>query len=257
MGYGQDNDTAMIRELGVVEVKKSLYVHAFEKTDDTCLFTLRKFNKKGQFVYEKTDMTCMGWPTFEEMMFEYASERVSAIAVNRDGKKFNKAYYTYADSTSNAAEVKTVFYQSNDSLLVKNKYFVGEKDRLDSTFTISVLQDGSVKNTKSIGRYNSQGDIVRLYVLEQDNTPVEMIEYEMSATKQLLSVAYTVYGDKPNFTQVFYTYNQNGRIASSYNTINQKQEFLYSDNGLISNILTYNPEGKLEAEYIFSYKYHK
>ncbi|MEY2924984.1 MAG: hypothetical protein RLZZ337_1532, partial [Bacteroidota bacterium] len=52
-------------------------------------------------------------------------------------------------------------------------------------------------------------------------------------------------------------YDQKGRVSCSYNTINQKSEYFYLDNGLISNILNYNPKGELEAEYIFSYTYYK
>jgi len=84
-----------------------------------------------------------------------------------------------------------------------------------------------------------------------------MVSNEIDDNGLVLSVAYTTYGEKPKFTQMYYTYDQKGRISSSYNTTNQKQEFFYLENGLLSNILNYNPKGELEAEYIFEYTYRE
>ena len=90
----QDNDTSLIRTLKVAEVHKKLYVHAFESKKDSCLYTHRKFNKGGKLTYEKTDMTCMGWPSYEEMFFSYNGDLVNKININRDNSRQN-SYKTY------------------------------------------------------------------------------------------------------------------------------------------------------------------
>jgi len=253
----QDNDTTLIRNLKVAEVKKKLFVHAFENNKDSCLYTHRKFNDMGKLTYEKTDMTCMGWPSYEEMFFSYSGELVTKINLNRDGIPFNTIQYTYPKKSKHAELIKTNFHQTNDSTIERNTYFADKKDRLDSTITYTVLQDGSKQQRKTIARYNKQGDLVQLFVLNELDLPTEMVNYDVDENGLVNSMAFTTYGEKPDFTQVFYAYDQKGRVSSSYNSINQKTEYYYLPNGLIGNILNYNPKGALEAEYIFSYTYYK
>ncbi len=253
----QDNDTSLIRTLKVAEVHKKLYVHAFESKKDSCLYTHRKFNKEGKLTYEKTDMTCMGWPSYEEMFFSYNGDLVNKIDINRDGMPFNSINYDYAKKSIHADVIKTVYHQTNDSTLERNVYFMDRKDRLDSTVTITTLQDGSIQEKKTIARYNKKGDLVQLFVVNESDLPTEMVNYDVDENGLVNSMAFTTYGEKPDFTQVFYAYDQNGRVSSSYNTINQKTEYYYLANGLIGNILNYNPKGVLEAEYIFSYTHFK
>ena len=253
----QDNDTTLLRTLKVAEVQKKLFVHAFVNNKDSCLYTHRKFNEKGQLVYEKTDMECMGWNSFEEMFLNYNRDKVNKININRDGLPFNTSYYTYTKEAKDASSIKTLFHQTNDSMLVYNTYFLSKKDKLDSTVTTTINQDGSSDLRKTIARYDKKGNLVQLFVLSESETPTEMVTYEVDDEGVVNSVAFTTYGEKPDFTQVFYSYDQDGRVASSYNTINQKTEYYYADNGLINNILNYNPKGELEAEYIFEYTYYK
>lgn len=253
----QDNDTALLRSLNVAEVQKKLFVHAFVNNKDSCLYTHRKFNKKGQLVYEKTDMECMGWNSYEEMFLNYDGTKVNKIDIHRDGLPFNTSFYAYTKDAKGASTIKTLFHQTNDSMLVTNTYFLSKKDKLDSTFTKTINQDGGEELKKTIARYDKKGNLVQLFVVNEYEIPTEMVAYEVDEEGVVNSVAFTTYGQKPDFTQVFYRYDQNGRVASSYNTINQKSEYFYLDNGLINNILNYNPKGELEAEYIFDYTYYK
>lgn len=253
----QDNDTSLLRTLKVSEVKKKLFVHAFINNKDSCLYTHRKFNEAGKLVYEKTDMECMGWNSYEEMFFEYDNDNVSKININRDGLPFNTSLYSFHTKGKSPDEIKVLFHQTNDSMLISNTYFITKKDKLDSTFTTTINQDGSTELKKTIARYDKKGNLVQLFVVNDSEIPLEMVNYEVDEDGVVNSVAFTTYGEKPDFTQVFYSYDQKGRVSSSYNTINQKSEYFYLDNGLISNILNYNPKGELEAEYIFSYTYYK
>jgi hypothetical protein len=253
--FGQDNDSSLLRKHHVSEVKKKLYVHAFASKKDSCVMNFRKFSESGKILYEKTDMMCMGWPSYEEVFFEYKDSKISKVEIHRDGKQFNKATYEYDEIGTSPTVVKTFFYQTNDSSLLRNQFFYNDSNKLDSTIANTIKQDGTVEQSITIARYNDQGEVVQLFTLNEEGRPTEMVTYEIGDNGLALSVAFTTYGEKPIFTQVFYTYNQDGRVSSSYNTVNQKQEYFYLDNGLINNILNYNPKGELEAEYIFEYTY--
>ncbi|MBT8327216.1 MAG: hypothetical protein KJP21_05800 [Bacteroidia bacterium] len=251
----QDNDSSLIRKNGVIEVQKKLLVHAFQN-NDSCLMNHRKYNAAGALLYEKTDMSCFGWPNTEEMFLTYKGDNPNIIEVKRDGKPFSIANYVWSqDLIGKPIQVSTHFLQTNDSSLVRNEYFKNDSGWLDSTYIVTKNQDGSVSETATVARYNLKGELVQLFNIGEDGIVLEMASYEMNDDGAVLSSAYTTYGEKPNFTQVFFEHNQKGQMVKSYNTANQKQEFFYLENGLIQNIYSYNPNGDLEMEYIFEYTY--
>ena len=68
---------------------------------------------------------------------------------------------------------------------------------------------------------------------------------------------FTVYGQNPSFKQIYYEYDQNGRVLSTVDSQNRKQLFFYKQNGLLNNVFTYNGNGALEVEFLFNYTYHE
>ena len=67
----------------------------------------------------------------------------------------------------------------------------------------------------------------------------------------------TIYGEKPNFKQIYYEYDQKDRVLSTIDSQNRKQLFFYNENGLLNNVYTYNGNGDLEVEFLFKYTYHE
>ena len=252
--YAQDNDSSLIRKNGVIEVKKRIVIHAFQN-DDSCLLNYQKYNEQGALIYEKTNMSCLGWPNTEEVFLAYEGGNLSVMEVKRNDQIFSKARYLWDEELNKPSEVRTQFLQTNDSSLVQNKYFLNDSGWLDSTYIVTQNQDGSIAESATVARYNSKGELVQLFYIDSEGLVSEMASYEMSDEGIVLSSAFTTYGEKPNFTQVFYEYNQNNQMVKSYNTVNQKQELFYLENGLIQNIYSYNPNGELEMEYIFEYSY--
>lgn len=255
LGWSQDNDTALLRKHRVKEVRKNFFVHAFLKDTDTCLISLRKFDERGRIISDLTNLKCMGWDIKEEARMKYQNNLLQSLVIIRNDEPFNTSFYTYQEGRKEPTRIKVLFHQTNDSTLTENKYFFGKYAKPDSTLVTQTEQDGSVIHTKVIARYNEEGEVVQLSTLDSAGNPLEMITYEMGGQGKILSVAHTTYGDKPKFTQTFFDYDQNGRVVSTKNTVNQKQEYFYLPNGLISNIFSYNPEGKLETEYMFDYTY--
>ena len=249
----QDNKEEDLKQLRVAEENKYTYIHLFE-TQDTCLYSRRIFDTLGRVVYQYTNMKCLGWPNYEEVYFEYEGKKLTSMRIDKDGLRFAESTYSYEDTMLKPAVVKTHFFQTHDSTVVENTYY-GSDDKVDSTDITTRNQDGSVVYTKTIARYNAKGEAIQMYIVGEDRIPTEMASYEMSDEGLLLSAAFTTYGERSDFTQMFYTYDTKGRLVSSYNTANQKQEFFYLKNGLLKNILNYNPNAELESEYIFEYKY--
>lgn len=254
----QENDTATLRKNKVYEVQQYQYVHAFETQDDSCVMRIKKVDSLGRMVYEKNDYRCSGVDSYQENYLTYEDEKLIRVDNLREGEAFMVTDYRYPRKGERPERVHTFFYQTHDSMTVLNTYFTHKrKDRLDSTYTVRKMQDGSTQRIRSYARYNKDGGLVQLYTVNEKGEPLEMITNEIGDDGQIASVAFTTYGEYENFMQTFYTYNAKGQVASTYNTVNQKQVFKYSNNGLITNILMYNPKGKLEIEYIYKYKIRK
>lgn len=253
--WAQNNDEQLLIDNKVKEVRKMQKVHAFKNSDNLCAVEIKKLDEQGRVIYHMNDMRCMGWTGYEETFITYQKDRIATTLVKRDGEKFASSSYSYGKHKEPTA-VSTFFYQTNDSMLVETKYFRTKK-RVDSSYITTTLQDGSVMKTKSIARFNKDGDLVQVYAVDSSGTPTEMMSNEIDAKGILKSVAYTTYGERESFVQTFYECNEDGQIDNTVNTVNQKQKYFYLENGLIKNILAYNPKGELEIEYIFEYTYHE
>ena len=118
---------------------------------------------------------------------------------------------------------------------------------------MTINYDGNKVRTKNVVRYDVNGNLSQLYVIDEMGKPIQMMFYEFDKESKMKSAGFTTYGEKPTFSQTYFSYNQFGQLANTINTVNQKQEYFYHDNGLISNVLSYNPKGVLEIEFIFEY----
>lgn len=252
---GQNNDELLLSKNKVKEVKKVQKIHAFELEAKLCEIESKMLNEDGQIVYSKMDLNCIGWTSKEERFLTYKKGKVLTSKIKRDGEDFEISTFRYGKGKE-PVEIRTFFYQTNDSMLVSNKYF-RKKGKIDSTYITTVLQDGSIYKTKSIARYNGDNKLVQLYSVNESGEATEMLSNEIDENGVLKSVAFTTYGERESFTQTFFEYNRDGAIDNTINTVNQRQEYFYLDNGLIKNVLSYNPKGELEIEYIFEYSYYE
>jgi hypothetical protein len=256
MVLAQENDLAVLEKNNVAVVKKMQFVHAFVNNKDTCLYDLKKYDKRTRLIYGKVNMRCLGMTTFEETLLSYDKIGLKHIISRRDNLDFSKSSYIYDSTGKDPEKIMVFFFQTNDSMSINTTYYKNDTGRLDSSETLVTMQDGSQHYTQNMARYNEQGGLVQLFTVDAKGVPLEMASYELDKDKTLLSAAFTTYGEKPYFVQTYYQYNQKGQIANTMNTVNQKQEYFYSENGLLNNILSYNPKGVLEIEYIFRYEFH-
>ncbi len=256
LSYAQDNDSATLRKNVVAEVMKMQFVHAFAGETDSCLMDHIKVDNRGRVTYHKVDMMCMGYESQEETFFFYKGDKLVSLSSIRDNENFLTSDYEYSDGKEPTA-IRSFLFQTNDSMIVLNQYFRNRKHRMDSSYSSVSQPDGTVIKSRSYARYNKKKELVQLYTLNSDGTPREMVSNEVDDDGKVKSIAFTSYGDNPSFSQTFYEYNQDGKIANTLNTVNQKQEYFYNENGLLSNVLSYNPKGALEIEYIYKYKYYK
>lgn len=252
-GFGQDNDTASLREAGVIRVEKYLFVHAFIDNHDTCLYYQQQFDKKYRSIYERVNMGCYGYNDIDEFTYSYNGAALNKMIHDKEDGPWTITSYK-VDSLNQPIEMHTFYFRSNDSSTTFTEYYKGQHAQPDSSVSVFINQEGDTLISKTIARFNEKSLPVELFSLDQNRNVLQHISYEYRDTL-LISAATTMYGEQAGFMQVFYEYDQFGRLVFSYNTVNQRQEYYYLKNGLIKSILNYNPKGELESEII--YKYYK
>ncbi|MFY0644813.1 MAG: hypothetical protein JXR19_10140 [Bacteroidia bacterium] len=250
----QDNDTSLLRKLGVNQVEKYMFVHAFDDNDDTCLYQTLKYDEETRLSYSLADMRCFGYPNFVEYTYVYSGDKLLTTTFE-DENGLNSFNYISFNDKGDPIEVRTMHMRTNDSSISTHTYFYGDMPQPDSSIMVSIDQMGDTTITKTIPRFNEYGMPVEIITLDHERKIQSEVSYGYRDSTVLLTVSHTTYGDKPFFSQSFYEYDQFDRVVISYNQINQRTEFFYLENGLVSNIFNYNPKGELESEFIFNYSY--
>ena len=254
LSHAQDNDTALLRSLGVEEVKKGIFIHAFEGKTDTCTFFHRKLDTLARPVWERSDLGCYGFEEVNISEYEYSGIYLSTMHTEQNGDPLSSTYYTYA-GPGMPASIKVLFHRTNDSSLAVYNYLGDRPEKPDSNTTMLIDQNGDTSYTKTIARFDDSGRVVEIITIDDERVPVQEVGYEFGDHDKPLSMATSVYGDQPMFIQTYYVYDIEGRLVKSYNSRNQTQLYYYYDNGLLSNIFNYNANGELESEFIFKYTY--
>lgn len=252
----QQNDTALIRINKVATVHKYQFVHAFEGNEDTCLLEHKKFNNLSAITFHRTDMRCNGWNNSEERFFSYVNGQLGALEIRRDNLPYAKSYFKY-DDANDPIQIVTHYSEMNDTLVSSNEFFRNSKNKLDSTIARRENNSGKQTLIKNVYRYDRKKNLVQEYTTDETGAPLSMVSYERMTDGKMKSRAITVYGQNPSFKQIYYEYDQNGRVLSTVDSQNRKQLFFYKRNGLLNNVYTYNGNGALEVEFLFNYTYHE
>jgi hypothetical protein len=250
----QDNDSSTLRKLGVASIEKHVYVHAFAGRTDTCLYFYQELDTMTRPSFERVNMQCYGYTQIDEYSYTYEGRELSEMKVSRDGEPLSKTEYDF-EAPGRPRYIKTFFYQSNDSTESFYAYFIAEKEQPDSNTMMVIDQNGDTSWSKTIARFDKLGRVVEVVSIDNKRVPLQEVSYELNDSGKAISVATSMYGERPLFVQDYYQYDENGRLVKSYNSRNQTQIYYYYDNGLISNVMNYNAKGELESELIFKYSY--
>ena len=252
----QQNDTSLIRKNKVATVHKYQFVHAFEGNKDTCLLEFKKFNRLSAITFHRTDMKCMGWSNSEEKFYTYENGLLGSLEIRRDNSPYARSVFKYNDA-KDPIQITTHYAEMNDTLLSCNEFYRNSKNKLDSTIARRVNNSGKKSLIKSSYRYDKKKNLVQEYITDESGAPLSMVIYDRLPDGKIKNRDITVYGEKPNFKQIYYEYDQKDRVLSTIDSQNRKQLFFYNENGLLNNVYNYNGNGDLEVEFLFKYTYHE
>ncbi|MBR9859160.1 hypothetical protein GYB22_00115 [bacterium] len=250
----QDNDTAKLAKLNVSQVEKYIYIHAFEGRNDTCLYFHQELDSQTRPTYERINMGCYGYSSLEEYTYKYSDTALEQLSLVKNNEPFTRTSYEFYQPELPSV-VNTYYYETADSTQTLFEYYFGEYRQPDSSEMTVIDQFRDTVKSKTIARFDDSGRVVEIISMDADRITQQEVSYELNENGDPLSVATSVYGERPMFVQNYYEYNKKGQLVKSYNSRNQSQYYFYLENGLIKNIMNYNTNGDLESEVIYKYKY--
>jgi len=254
----QENDTSQLRINKVSEVVKLQYVHAFTGSDDSCVLEIKRYSAMNQLTYRKADMACMGYQQNSEVYLTYEKNRLSKVTNVQNGENRTVSTYSYDKKKSTSPQnLSTFFYETQQTSQTSFTYFRKKKGLLDSTYSLTTTPNGDKELSISMSEYNSDKVIVKTSFLNESRIPVRILEYEYDQNGYLIRFSNALYGERATINEVYYTNDKDGKIVGTLNSASQVQKYFYHENGLLKNVLAYNPKGELEIEYIYKYKYRK
>jgi hypothetical protein len=256
MALGQVHDTTLYRQNNVKAVNTWVHMLGFEKSNDTCLSTVKKLNTFGSPTYVKMDYHCQGWDVVNELKYTYDSHNfMSGLTTLQNDQVISELKVT-VDTFGRILTEKNAFYEPYTEVEVRNMYF-GDGALADSMYVAEVSgEDTSYFLTKYT--YLNNKLLKSNTINTVTNKPVNMLtnRYDSKGRMTRSEFIYFLGYDNDDITR--FEYNVKGQISKTKSELTDLvAEFYYDENGLPKKTFYYNKFGSLEREVWYKYAYYE
>jgi len=256
IAVGQVHDTTLYRQNKVKSVSTWVHMIAFEKSNDTCLSSVKELNKFGSPTYVKMDYHCQGWDVVNELKYTYdANGHMQGLTTIQNDQVISKLNVT-VDSFGRILTEKNTFYEPYTEIEVRNLYF-GDGPNADSMYAAEV---SGTDTTYFMTKYTyADGKLLKSNTTNATtNKPVNMLtnRYDKKGRLVRSEFIYFLGYDNDNITK--YEYNEKDQIIKTKSELTDLvAEFYYTDTGLPTKTFYYNKFGALEREVWYKYTYYE
>ena len=254
IGFTQTSDSALYRTNNVKSVETWVRMVGFEKSNDTCLSSVKDVNKKGQPTYIKMDYHCQGWDIVNEIKYEYNDKGHLTRILTEQNEQIISNLNMTTDEFGRTIREENTFFEPSATVIVQNKYF-GPVDKPDSMFTVEI-NNGDTLYLRTDYTY-VDGRLKKSQTMNTvENKAVNMVSnrYDEKGRMVRSEFIYFLGYDSDNITR--FEYNDKDQIVKTKDELNNlAAEFYYDETGLPVKAFYYNKFGALERETWFRYKY--
>jgi len=255
--FAQQNDTMLLRKLKVTEIEKFQRVHALLGTNDTCLMEYKKLNKYGLDTFLFTDFGCSGYKQKNVVRSQYNERKVIRQFFEQNGKKYGEVTYKYNGKTDVLSSKTAIEATSGKETVTTYTYYKKKRAKLVDSTRITVKNEETTNIFLTRNTYDKKKRLVSSTTEDGTGQKIQETVNIRGADGKIESTANATFMEKPTFVQTFYKYDQEGRVVETNDTHNRQNIFLYTTDGLLSNIMGYNAKGELEVEFIYKYTFGK
>ena len=253
----QQNDTALLRSLKVSQVKKYQRIHAFVGNIDTCLMEYRKLNSYGLDVFFLRDLGCSGYKQRDIVRARYVGRNMVSQTLERNNEMLVSYAFAYDKKQKELVRKTEVILANADSVVTEYTYYKKRRAKtVDSTRMTLTNKEGS-KTYVSKNRYDKKRRLLSVITVDGNGKTLAETSTVWGTDGNIKSSINSSFGEKITFVQTFFKYDQKGRVVETNDTHSRQNIYLYTDTGLLSNVLGYNAKGELEIEFMYEYTYTK
>jgi len=251
-------DTALFKHYKVkkmwVYVKLPIFVN--RTLNDSCLAEIYHLDTLSRITYQKNAMGCYGWGNSTEDFNTYDSLNRIIYSKNITEEVETNVKYFY-NSKNDVVKIIQKRPDRTDSMVLLNFYTYNKKGlakelkvfeivETDTTKYITHYEYDNADNIKVISSYT--GDMKLIKKQTFDITPI---------SKKVLEFTTEIKLPKASYSKGWNFYNFDAQLSRTQYSNNTWTEFVYKENGLLDQTLSYNMEGKLNSWKRYFYEFYE
>lgn len=251
-------DTGLFKHYKVkkmwVYVKLPIFVN--RTLNDSCLAEIYNLDTLSRIVYQKNAMACYGWGNSTEDFNTYDSlDRIILSKNITEGVETNIKYYY--NSKNEVVKIIQKRPDRADSMVILNFYTYNQKGLATKLKVFEIVDSDTTKyltqyeydkadNIKVISSFT--GDMKLIKKQTFDITPI---------SKKVLEFTTEIKLPRESYSKGWNFYNFDAQLSRTQYSNNTWTEFVYKENGLLDQTLSYNMEGKLNSWKRYFYEFYE
>jgi len=224
--------------------------------DDSCMAEVYKMDTVSNIVYQNNLMSCYGWSNSNESFNTYDS--LNRMKTSKTITENTETYIKYFYNSKHAI-IKIVQSRptSGDSMILLNKYNYNKKGLVKEMVVYEIYEKDTSKHIIQY-EYDKADNVKVCSTFDKDRQLMKKETFDITPiSKKLLEFSTETLFPKASFTKGWNYYNFDAQLSRTQYSNNTWTEFIYKDNGLLDQTLSYNMEGKLNAWKRFYYEFYE
>lgn len=251
-------DTALFKHYKVkkmwVWVKLPILPH--RTMDDSCKAEIYEMDTFARITYQNKAMSCYGWGGSSESYNTYDTldRIILSKTITEDGVIFSKYRY---NANNDVLKIVQTSPQKPDSFLVSYLYLYNKKGKVSEMKSFEIIGPDTTKYITKYD-YDKADNIKTIWLYTGDLQLIQKQNFEITpVSKKVLEFSTETKLPKESFTRGWNYYNFDAQLSRTQYSNNTWTEFVYKDNGLLDQTLSYNMQGKLNSWKRYYYEFYE
>lgn len=251
-------DTALFKHYKVKKmwVYVKLPIFANRTYNDSCLVESYNFDSSSRIISQKNNRTCYGWDGSFQSFNTYDSLGKLKLTKNIANDEITFTHYLY-NLNNDIIKIVQLNPQTQDSFITLNN-LTYNKDKLIKEMKVFEAYKGDTNKFVVQYKYDEAKNVKTCWNYTWDMKLIKKETYDITPiSKKLLEYTAEIKLPKESYSKTWNFYNFNSQLYRTQYSNNTWTEFVYKENGLLDQTLSYNMEGKLNSWKRYFYEFYE
>lgn len=251
-------DTALFKQYKVKKmwVWVKLPILPSRTLDDSCKAEIYEIDTFTRITYQNKAMKCYGWGGSSESYNTY--DTLDRIILSKTILEEEVIYSKYFYNAKNdILKIVQTSLQKPDSFVINNFYIYNSKGKVSEMKNLEIIGSDTTKYITKYD-YDKADNIKTIWTYTGDLQLIQKQNFEITPiSKKILEFSTETKLPKESFTRGWNYYNFDAQLSRTQYSNNTWTEFVYKDNGLLDQTLSYNMQGKLNSWKRYYYEFYE